>query len=154
MKKAIAILSGLLCAVACAWAGMDVVPLATTTFATTSTVQASGTFTNDAKDVSGWVDCIRLDVTGTNTGRVDIVTVGGTGGGPSKTILSVSALSADGDYYVRIPTVQTTAGANVHTTAVTRLPLFYDQIVMRCYNTTSSSATFTVQGWLIYSDNP
>jgi len=88
--------------------------------------------TNDhAAFLSGFVEGVYLDWTGSAsfTGTVSIVTAGGTGGMPSRTILSKAGLTADAYYPIRLIPTKTDATA-ITANEDARLPLLQDNITV------------------------
>jgi hypothetical protein len=121
-------------------------PLVVTTFSTAVT----NTATSPAY-LSGWVDAIILDWTigaGTysQTGTVSIATVGGTGSGPSRTLLTLTATPCvDSVVYPRASASGTT-GSTLTTVVGERIPLVQDKILVTVQDATqTNSAALTVR---------
>lgn len=112
----------------------------------TAVVAASTNTVTGPTTVNGWVDAIVLDWTVgggtvTQTGTVSIATVGSTGSGPAKTILTLTAIAAsDGIYFPRATAVGTT-GSAIATITGERIPLVNDKIIVTLKDTTATNTT-------------
>ena len=120
--------------------GPEPTHLATTVQTNSATLQVSNTVTSDAV-FYGYLDYVSLDLGGfaTATVRVDLVTVAGRGSGPRRTLLTLTAATADGLYPIR-QKVTSTAGT-ASTDAFGRIPLYNDKIVLEAYNALATNAT-------------
>jgi len=152
MKRFLTTTAGMLCLASFAIAAPDMVEPAVWTAVPTNTgATASGTCKTNSTYTSAWLDAIVIDVGGTTypTQTITVVTKGGTGGGPSRTLFTKS-ITADGIYYVR-GLAQTTAGANFTDQAV-RIPLVQEKIVVQAYGASTTTNTATVR--VIVSPQP
>lgn len=134
-------------------AGPDMPPPATiAAVATNDTANYSGSTVTNPVFTTAWVDAIVVDWTdggGANgqTATVSVVTQGGTGSGPSRAVLTVTAAGcSDTTYYPRATAVST-AGAELTTLIGERIPLVQDKIVVSAYdkqNTNDTAVTVRV----------
>lgn len=111
---------------------------------TNATAVAAGQATTPIK-LSGWVDTIIVDVgggDGTPTNTVVVATVGSESTGPSRTILTLTDVAADGSYPVR-DIVTTQAGADIANTPA-RVPLVNDKIIVSAYGADTTSNTVSI----------
>ena len=100
--------------------------------------------------ISGFVDTIIVDQTGTATGTVSITTVSGLGTGASRTIMTDTSVSADGSYPVR-DIVTTTAGTDISNVPA-RIPLTGDKLRLRLYNWGATNISMSV--WVVVTPTP
>lgn len=144
MKTILTFLAGVLVA-ASAWAG----PLQFTdaSIQTNNSTLATQTPDDDGF-VSGWIDTVIFDITAgtTSTNTIILKTLGDTGGGASRTLLTVTSLTADGVYPVR-DLVTTQAGVDIANTPA-RIPLQQDKLRLTATNngsdTNAAASTMTV----------
>ena len=155
MKKVIAVLGGaLICLSVFAAEGPDPgVPLIIAS-ASTNAAPITADQATSATAVTRWLDGFFIDITGTHstpTCTVAVVTLGGTGGGASRTLLSAKVITAD---TILFPSElrDTTAGADI-TGAATRIPLLNDKITVKAYAKYATNA-LQVVFYPIYSFQP
>jgi hypothetical protein len=134
-------------------AGPDMAPpfVFTSVVSTTTNTVTSPVYQN------AWVDAIVLDwtdgggVDGTQTGTVTIATVGGTGSGPARTILTLTGTATDSVVYPRAVASGTT-GSALSTPKGERIPLVQDKIIVSAYCVSTNTTTLTVR--IITSPTP
>ena len=132
--------------------------LVITTVPTNATAQTSGTATTDGPVISGWVESIMFDFTGTSsspTCDVDIITWSvGSGNGTltNRTILSTNNVAAELTLHPR-ELADTTGGANI-TGAAEKIPLLNDKVIIKAYAATTNGGSFGLTTYLIYSHRP
>lgn len=105
---------------------------------------------NNDLALSGFVDTIIVDQTGTGTGTVSVATVASKGSGPSRSVLLDTSVSADGAYPVR-DIVTTQAGADIANVPA-RIPLTSDHLRLTLYNWGATNNTVAV--WVVVTDEP
>jgi len=158
MKKIITLLSGLF--MAC---GAYASPLQFTA----ATIQTNGAVAvaqtpddynlsagNTGGFVSGYIDTVIVDFTaGTaTTNTVVLSTLGDTGSGAARTLLTITNITGDGSYPVR-DLVTTQAGADGTDTA--RIPLLHDQLRLTASATgTTDTNVVTFTMYIITTPNP
>jgi|GEM_PF-4475219 len=149
MKKVLAVLSGVLIAVA-VFAGPDVWRMQFTTIATNGAT--SGIVTNSKALHGYYIDAIVIDLAGTATNvDIDVVTQAGKGTGPSRTILTKDDMTADVVYYPRIfALVDTSASAKTAVEGI-RIPLVLDTV--QCWMQAESTGV-TANVYIILSTEP
>jgi len=113
---------------------------------------ASGVVTNSSVVTTMYIDMIVVDISGTATNvDIDIATKAGSGTGPSRTILTVDNMTADGVFYPRIFSVDDTSGGAKTQVEGTRIPLVSD--VVQCWMQ-AEAASVTGRVWVILSTQP
>jgi len=115
-------------------AGPSEVPLTVTDASTNDSYTAEV----NSSDLHGWVDCVRVEFSGTANPTVDVDVVTSDG----RTLLSVNNLTTDTSYGVR-KTATTTAGINIANTE-TMIPLVADKIEASVYNANVTGVTAKV----------
>ena len=97
--------------------------------------------------IHGFVDAIILDVTSgaLGTGTVSVATLASQGTGPSRSVLSIATISADGVYPVR-DLATTQAGVDIAATPA-KIPLVGDKLRLQLYNW--DNTTNTVAVWVV-----
>ena len=149
MKKVLAVLSGVLVAVA-VFAGPDVWRMQFTTIATNGAT--SGIVTNSKALHGYYIDAISIDLAGTSTNvDIDVVTQVGKGTGPSRTILSTNDMTADAVVYPRVFGLHTTSGANRTAVEGIRIPLVLDTV--QCWMQAETTGV-TANVYIILSTEP
>jgi len=143
----------LLLCVTCVMAGPSFIYFEDAAVSTNETAGAGDSHTN-AVISSDYLDAIYLDFGGyaSPTVDVDVVTVGGTGGMPSRTLFSINDVAADGIYYPR-DIVDTTAGVDIPNTPV-RIPLLHDHIAIRAYASESGTNIVSLKVYVITATEP
>jgi len=101
----------------------------------------NGVTTNELK-LTGWVQGIIIDIGGPTSPDldIDILTVGGTGSGPSRTLYTTDDLTADTGYVALGKEIVTSAGVALTNTAACE-PLCSDQLVIKAYDCDSNNVT-------------
>jgi len=146
MRKLLSILAGCAIAVgAIAQDNIDMVVLSPTPQTNTSAV-AAGQATTPVK-LSGWVDAIIIDVGGHAhpTQTIVVATVGSESTGPSRTILTLTGVSADATYPVR-DLVCGQTGTDIANTPA-RVPLVNDKIIVSSY--AANVTTNTLSAYIV-----
>ena len=116
---------------------------------TNATAQASGMVTN-APQLSGYIDYVAFDITKGNqanaaTCTVIVATVGGSATGGAQTILTITALTADGIYF---PVVPCSGSDGTSTNMARRIPLFADKLTISAYNANSTTNTIALKAYV------
>ena len=142
VKKTFAVFCALLCVAFASQAGM--IDLSISSVSTNAAAISSDQVTTPLA-MSGYFDAIILDLGGLNvaTVDVDVVTVPSLGTGPSRTILSIDSVTADGTYFPR-EILDTTAGVDI-TGEPAMIPLAGDKIRLDVYD---SQATTNGSVWI------
>jgi hypothetical protein len=140
MKRLLCAVASVLVVAGVSRAGeIAVAHLSTTVLTNSATLQISNMSTSDAV-YNGCLDYIVLDLGGyaTPTVRVDVVTVANDVTGPSRTLFSLTAATADGTYPIRQKATSTTGAAA--TDAYEYIPLYQDKLVLHAYNAQATNA--------------
>ena len=140
MKKLIPILAGLLVA-GCALADPGMIQFTAKACQTNTTSTVTNAPDTDMV-LSGWVDTVIVDQTGTATGTVSLVTLAADGTGASRTILTDTTVSADGSYPV-VDIATTTAGDDISNVPA-KIPLVGNKLRLTLYNWSATNITMTV----------
>ena len=100
---------------------------------------------NDVMPIYGFVEAIIIDQTGVGTGTVSVTTLASKGTGPSRPVLSIATISADGVYPVR-DLVTTLAGVDIPATPC-KVPLVADHLRLQLFNWGATTNTCAV--WVV-----
>ena len=111
---------------------------------------------DSALAVNGWIDTVIINVTAgnTETNTVILKTLGDTGTGASRTILTLSNVTGDGVYPVR-DLVSGQTGADI-TTLPARVPLLNDKLRLTATmnGADTNAAAVTMDVYVIITDQP
>lgn len=142
MRKTIGFLVGLFIAASVACAGPDAQTLTITDVITNATATVATSGVTNTVLLDGYVDAIIVDLGGTESSPdidIDVGTVGGTGGGPTKVLYSADDVTADAIIYLRIPAETTADGAVGANGNAVKVPLYQDNWYVRAYDANTNA---------------
>ena len=145
MRKAISILAGSLLAVgALAGDAIDMVSPAVFTAVATNTSAVSTSRATAPVKVSGWLDAVIIDVGGSPspTNTIVVKTAGSESTGPSRVLLTLTDVAADGTYPAR-DLVTDVTGSDISDVPA-RHALVGDTLIVDAYAANTTTNTLTV----------